>query len=383
MLYRTFGKTGEKVSALGFGCMRLPVIGGAPDKIDESQALRMVRYAIDEGVNYIDTAYPYHSAGSAGGGQSEPFVAKALKDGYRQRVNVATKLPTWLIHTREDMDRYLDEQLQRLQTDHIDFYLLHALNRDAWHNVRDLGVREFLDRALRDGKIRYAGFSFHDNLDSFKEIVDSYDWSFCQIQYNYLDEENQAGTAGLQYAAAKGLGVTVMEPLRGGCLTDKLPESVLEAWKKSPVKRSPAQLALRWVMNHPEVSVVLSGMSTMQQVEENIQTACNSAPGSLTTEEADMVEFARKTMQSMIQVNCTGCRYCMPCPAGVNIPENFGIYNSAFLFGSPESAKEAYFSRLDEKARASTCVTCGRCEKLCPQHIAIRQELKKVRAAFE
>ena len=383
MLYRTFGKTGEKVSALGFGCMRLPVVGGAPDKIDEGMAIPMVRYAIDEGVNYIDTAYPYHSAGHQGGGQSEPFVAKVLKDGYRKRVNLATKLPTWLIHTRGDMDRYLNEQLQRLETDHIDFYLLHALNRDSWANVFKLGVLEFLDSAIRDGKIRYAGFSFHDNLDLFREIVDAYDWSFCQIQYNYLDEKYQAGTAGLKYAAAKGLGITVMEPLRGGSLTNKLPQNVLEEWKKSPQRETPARLAFRWVMNHPEVSVVLSGMGTMEQVREIIRTAGGSAPGSLTPEEAAMVEFARETLQARIQVPCTGCRYCMPCPAGVDIPGHFSIYNNAFLFGSMESAKAEYGARIAREARASSCVGCGKCEGICPQHIAIRQELKKIQAALE
>lgn len=383
MLYRKFGKTNEKVSVLGFGCMRLPVIDGAQDKIDDEKAIKMVRYAIDHGVNYIDTAYPYHGTGFDKGGASEPFVARALKDGYRERVNVATKLPVWLVHSREDMDRYLNEQLKRLETDTIDFYLLHALNKSVWSNLKSLGVCEFLDQAIKDGRIRYAGFSFHDNIDSFKEIVDAYDWSFCQIQYNYLDENYQAGTEGLKYAAGKGLGVTIMEPLRGGSLINKLPKEIREAWDTAPIKRSPAQWALRWVMNHPEVSVVLSGMSTMEQVVDNVDTANEGEANSLTNEELGLIDFAKKAFKAKMEINCTGCRYCMPCPAGVDIPGHFSMYNDAFLFDSLQFAKTQYNMNIPQKAKAVNCVECGRCESRCPQHISIRQELKNVRAAFE
>ena len=266
MLYRKLGKTNEKVSALGFGCMRLPIIDGDVTKIDEEKAIEMIHHAIDEGVNYIDTAYPYHGTGMASGGESEPFVGRALKDGYREKVNLATKLPSWLIKTREDMDKYLNEQLERLQTDKIDFYLVHALTKGGWENLKKLGIDEFLNSAIKDGRIRYAGFSFHDDLDVFKEIVDYYDWSFCQIQYNYLDENFQAGTEGLKYAADKGLGVVIMEPLRGGKLVRDLPEAVTNAFEKAEIKRSPAEWALRWVWNHPEVSVVLSGMNVMDHI---------------------------------------------------------------------------------------------------------------------
>lgn len=383
MLYRKFGKTNERVSVLGFGCMRLPIIGDAQDKIDDEKAIPMVRYAIDHGVNYIDTAFPYHGTGFEKGGESEPFVARALKDGYRERVNLATKLPVWLVHSKEDMDKYLNEQLKRLETDRIDFYLLHGLNKSTWSNLKNLGVCDFLDQAIKDGRIRYAGFSFHDNIDSFKEIVDAYDWSFCQIQYNYLDETYQAGTEGLKYAAAKGMGVTIMEPLRGGSLVNKLPKEIQEAWAAAPVKRTPAQWALRWVMNHPEVSVILSGMSAMEQVVDNVNTANEGEANSLTKEEVGLINFAKKTFKEKMKINCTGCRYCMPCPSGVDIPGHFSLYNDAFLFDSMYFAKMQYNMNMPQEAKAVNCVECGRCESRCPQHISIRQELKNVRAAFE
>ena len=240
MLYRKFGKTNEEVSVLGFGCMRLPVIDGVQNNIDDEKAIEMLRYAIDHGVNYIDTAYPYHGTGFDKGGESELFVARALKDGYRERVKIATKLPSWLIQSRADMERLLDEQLKRLETDTIDFYLLHGLNRGFWQNLKNLGALEFLNQAIKDGKIKHAGFSFHDDFDLFVEIVDAYDWSFCQIQYNYLDENYQAGKKGLEYAAGKGMGITIMEPIRGGSLVDKLPQEVLAAWENAPIKRTPA-----------------------------------------------------------------------------------------------------------------------------------------------
>ncbi len=383
MLYRKFGKTNEEVSVLGFGCMRLPVIDGIQNNIDEEKAMEMLRYAIDKGVNYIDTAYPYHGTGFDQGGESEPFVARALKDGYRERVKIATKLPSWLIQSRADMERLLDEQLKRLQTDQIDFYLVHGLNRGFWQNLKNLGVREFLDLAIKDGKIKHAGFSFHDDYDLFIEIVDAYDWSFCQIQYNYLDEYYQAGKKGLEYAVGKGLGITIMEPLRGGALVEKLPQEVLAAWNQAPIKRTPAQWALRWVMDHPEVSVVLSGMSTMDQVVDNIKTANEGVANSLTTEDMALVDFAKKTIKEKMKVNCTNCRYCMPCPSGVDIPGHFSLYNNAFLFDTLPKAKSVYQTMFPQAAKAINCVECGKCEEHCPQNIAIIQELKNVRAALE
>ena len=383
MLYRTFGKTKQQVSALGFGCMRLPVVnGGDPTQIDESKAIPMIRAAIDAGVNYVDTAYPYHGTGFASGGASEPFVGKALQDGYREKVFLATKMPCWLVKSREDMERYLNEQLERLQTDHIDFYLLHSLNVETWPVVRDAGVFEFLDAAIADGRIRYAGFSFHDKLALFKEIVDAYDWSFCQIQYNYLDEAYQAGTEGLQYAAAKGLGVVIMEPLRGGNLVN-LPPCAKEILAQGGQERSPAEWGLRWVWDHPEVSVVLSGMNASEQVEENLRVASMAAPGNLNDEERQLVGTVKTLLKERIRVNCTACSYCMPCPVGINIPRMFSIYNDDSMFDGAPETRRAYTVVSKLAAPISACVECGKCASHCPQGIAIPEELKKVRTQFE
>ncbi len=378
MQYRKFGKTNEQVSLLGFGCMRLPVIGGDASQIDDEKAIAMVRHAIDAGVNYIDTAYPYHGKGFGKGGASEPFVARALKDGYREKVNIATKLPSWLCESQADMERLLDEQLSRLETQTIDFYLVHALNKTTWDKLKTLDIGAFLDRAIAAGKIRYAGFSFHDNEDCFIDIVDSYDWSFCQIQYNYLDENYQAGKKGLEYASDKGLGIAIMEPLRGGSLAQQMPAEIEAAWEKAPVKRTPVEWALRWVMNHPEVSVVLSGMSEMVHVEENLKTASEGAANSLTQEEIGLVDYAKEVFNSRMKINCTGCRYCMPCPVGVDIPQNFGLYNNAYLFDSMAVFQTRYRMFLPDASKATQCIECGKCESHCPQNIAIREELKNV-----
>lgn len=379
MLYRKFGKTNEKVSILGFGCMRLPLLpGGDPTKIDEEKSIKLVRSAIDTGVNYIDTAYPYHGTGMGQGGASEPFVGKVLKDGYREKVKLATKLPSWLIKTREDMDKYLNEQLKRLETDHIDFYLVHALNRKDWDRLKENGIDEFLDSAIKDGRIKHAGFSFHDKLDLFKEIVDYYDWSFCQIQYNYLDEDFQAGTEGLKYATQKGLGVTIMEPLRGGKLANNLPEEAKVAFNQADVKMTPSEWALKWIWNHPEVTVVLSGMNAMDQVTENIKTASQTEANSLTEKELKIIDEVKSIIKGKVKVSCTACGYCMPCPAGVNIPGCFSAYNNHGMFGKDES-----YNWIQPEQKASKCVECGKCETHCPQGISIRQELKNVKALFE
>jgi len=380
MLYRKFGLTNEMVSTLGFGCMRLPLLpGGDPTKIDYDKAIKLVRYAIDEGVNYVDTAYPYHGTGMLKGGASEPFVAKALKDGYREKVKLATKLPSWLIKTRDDMDKYLNEQLQRLETDCIDFYLVHALNAKVWATLKEVGISEFLDQAIKDGRIKHAGFSFHDKLDLFKEIVDYYDWSFCQIQYNYLDEDFQAGTEGLKYAAQKGLGITIMEPLRGGKLASNLPEEAYNVFEKTDIKRTPVDWALSWVLNHSEVSVVLSGMNEMNQIEENIKTASETRENSLTEKELNIIDRVKTIIKEKVKVNCTACEYCMPCPEGVNIPGCFTFYNNHHMFGKEEN----YNRFLTPKQKASNCIECGKCEAHCPQGISIRKELKNVKKVFE
>ena len=379
MLYRKFGKTNETVSILGFGCMRLPILpGGDPSKIDEEKAIGLVRDAIDGGVNYIDTAYPYHGTGMDKPGQSEPFVAKALKDGYREKVKLATKLPSWLIKTREDMDKYLNEQLKRLETDSIDFYLVHALNSKTWANLKDLGISEFLDEAIKDGRVKHVGFSFHDKLDTFKEIVDYYDWSFCQIQYNYLDQDYQAGREGLNYAAERGLGIVIMEPLRGGKLVNNLPNEAKSIFDQADVKRSPAEWALKWIWNHSEVSVVLSGMGATEQVTENIKVASEAEVNSLTEKELKIMNQVKTIIKEKIKINCTACEYCMPCPAGVNIPRCFDLYNNYHMFG-----EEKFYNWLTDKEKASNCVECGNCESHCPQGIQIRQELKNVKELFE
>lgn len=378
MLYRKFGKTNEMVSILGFGAMRLPVLDKSdPSTIDDDKAIKLVRYAIYQGVNYVDTAYPYHGNGMEGGGASEPFLAKALKDGYRERVKIATKLPSWLINTRKDMDKYLNEQLKRLNTDYIDFYLVHSINRYTWHILKKAGIDEFLNQAIKDGRIKYAGFSFHDKLDLFKEVVDYYDWSFCQIQYNYLDENYQAGTEGLEYAAQRGLGITIMEPLRGGKLAD-VSNEVKDVFSKYPEKRSPAEWALRWVWNHEEVSVVLSGMNQMEQVLENIKIAGEAKANTFKRDELDIITKAKKIFEEKIKVNCTACEYCMPCPNGVAIPQNFNCYNAYYMF---EGAN--LYNWIDEEQKASKCIECGKCEEHCPQGIKIIDELKNVAELFE
>jgi predicted aldo/keto reductase-like oxidoreductase len=378
MLFRKMNKVESGLSILGFGCMRLPVT--KEENIDENQATDMLRYAIDNGVNYVDTAYPYHN------GESEPFLGRALQGGYREKVNLATKLPSWLIKSRADMDRYLDEQLKRLQTDHIDFYLVHGLMEPFWENLSALGVTDFLDSAIADGRIKYAGFSFHDELALFKEIVDAYDWTFCQIQYNFMDEQHQAGTEGLRYAADHGLGIVIMEPLRGGMLTRDIP-SINKIWKKAPVPRSLPEWALRWVWNHPEVTVVLSGMSSFEQVEQNVAYANSGLPDSLSEEELSLFKEVEVEYKKRIKIPCTGCRYCMPCPSSVSIPECFEMYNQGCMFEAPDAASIQYDFVLSgfltgSPGFASQCQECGECEEKCPQGIPIREYLKKVAAYF-
>jgi len=372
MQYRKFGKLDWQASALGFGCMRLPLTDKAnPATIDEAEATRMVRYAIDQGVNYLDTAYPYHA------GQSEHFLGRALRDGYRDKVKLATKMPSWLIKEPQDFTKYLDEQLGKLQTDHIDFYLLHGLNGNRWPNLRDLGVREWAGKAIASGRIRHIGYSFHDNYDAFKEIVDAYDWTFCQIQYNYMDINHQAGMKGLRYAAAKGLAVVIMEPLLGGRLA-RPPKPVEALWSSASVRRSAVDWALQWVWNQPEVSVVLSGMNTLQQVQENLASADVSRVGSLSEAEMALVRQARIKYEELCPIPCTECLYCMPCPNGVNIPRNFRIYNQGVMYEDAAGARREYNGWFPEPERANKCKDCDECEEKCPQSIPISQWMPRV-----
>ncbi len=376
MLYRKFGKTDEMVSVLGFGCMRFPTIDEDTKNIDEKKAIEMLRYAIDNGVNYVDTAYPYH------GGMSEPLVGKALEGGYREKVYLATKLPSWLVKTREDMDKYLNEQLEKLQTEYIDFYLVHNLTETYWKNLTENGLFEFLDSILKDGRVKYIGFSFHDKVELFKEIVDAYDWTFCQIQYNFVDEDYQAGKEGLKYAAEKEIGIVVMEPLRGGRLVSRVPDEIMKLWDNAQTTRTPVEWAFKYVWDFPEVSTVLSGMSTLQQVEENIKYADDGKPNSLADEEHNLISKVCNVYEEKIKVNCTSCKYCLPCPVDVAIPRAFEFYNDASMFDNIEDEKNRYKMFIKEESRASKCIECGQCEEACPQNIPIREKLKEVVEVF-
>ncbi len=381
MLYRTMPKNGDQLAILGFGCMRLPMIAG---KVDEKRAIAQIRYSIDQGINYVDTAWPYH------GGESEPLLGKALKEGYRQRVNVATKLPTWKVFARDDMDAFLNKQLEKLGVERIDYYLVHALTGPSWERLEKLGAADFLNQAISDGRIGSAGFSYHGLPEDFGPIVDAYPWTFCQIQYNYLDEKNQAGTAGLKYAARKGLGVVVMEPLRGGNLGLATPPSeVQKIWDEAQTGRTPAEWALRWVWNHPEVTVVLSGMNDEDHIRENIRVAESAHADSMSPVELKTVERARDKYQELMKVNCTGCGYCMPCSSDVLIPGCFELYNKMYMFGDEEGVKFFYAARMaglvsnGPATFASQCVECGECMEKCPQHLPIPELLKKVAEEME
>jgi predicted aldo/keto reductase-like oxidoreductase len=366
MQYRKFGKLDWQVSALGFGAMRLPTTDG---KIDESTAVEMMRYAIDHGVNYVDTAYPYH------GGQGEVVVGRALQDGYRERVKLATKMPCWLVETPDDFDKYLDEQLEKLQTDHVDVYLLHAVWRERWDKMQKMDVFAWAEKPLADGRIGHLGFSFHGTLPLFKEVIDAYDWTMCQIQYNLLNEDVQAGTEGLEYAAERGVAVVIMEPLLGGALVNPPPD-VRRVWDEAG--RTPADVALRWLWDKPQVAVVLSGMSAPEQVQENLASAERSGVGTLSPEEHDLVARVQEAYKGLDSIPCTKCAYCMPCPNGVNIPRNFELYNQATVYGNEGLAKSLYNYHMPEAERASACIACGECEEQCPQQIEISEWMGRV-----
>ncbi len=384
MQYRKFGKLDFRVSALGFGAMRLPTESSLDsgdklsDNIAEAKAIQMIRRAIDEGVNYVDTAYGYHK------GNSEILVGKALRDGYRDKVKLATKSPVWLIKKPEDFDRLLEEQLNKLRTDHIDFYLLHALSRDRWRNiVLKQEVLKHAEAAKQAGKIKHIGFSFHDEEDAFYEIVDGFDkWDFCQIQYNYMDIDEQAGVKGLKYAAGKGLAVVIMEPLLGGRLANP-PKDIKEILDESGTERSPSYWALEWLWNQPEVSVVLSGMSSLQQVEDNLVSADNSGVGLLGPEDLDIIERVRNRYRERAAIPCTGCSYCMPCPNNVNIPRNFELYNGSEIYDDVEGSRVTYNNFFNEENRAASCIGCRVCEEKCPQKILISDWMPKVHSTLK
>ena len=376
MKYRQFGKIDWQPSALGYGCMRFPVIVGNASKIDEKKAARMLLQAIDQGVNYLDTAYPYH------GGISESFVGKTIEGQYRDKVKLATKLPSWKIEKETDFDFYLNEQLERLRTDQVEFYLLHTLNTKYWKNLQELNVLAWAEKARADGRIGHLGFSFHDELSVFKSIIDAYqDWDFCQIHYNFMDQDYQAGKEGLQYAAAHRMGVVIMEPLRGGRLVDP-PQHVQELWDRSDNKRTPAEWALQWLWNQPEVSLVLSGMSTLEQVKENIISANRSAVGSLTKSEMKLIDDVRKAYLDMDLIPCTNCGYCIPCPEGVDIPRILRIYNDGIMYDKKEIAKTDYSMWVPDDKKGNLCVVCRECEEKCPQDIPISDWISRIHLEY-
>jgi len=382
MLYREMGTTGEQVSILGFGCMRLPTLGSY-DKIDRKNAASILDYALEQGINYLDTAYTYHGINNFQGGDSEVFLGEYLAENdWFDEIFIATKLPTWLLEKPEDMDNFLNEQLQRLQTDQIDFYLLHSLKEKQWRNLEDMGVLEFLDSAMADGRIKYTGFSSHDEKDFFKEVLDAYPWDVCQIQYNYLDENIQAGREGLEYAALKEMGTVIMEPLKGGILANYLPPEVQEIWDHAPVNRKPAEWALRYIWDRPEISVVLSGMNTMEQLVENLIAAGDGLPHSLTKEENKIMEEVKKAYHDKIMVECSACGYCMPCPNGVNIPQCFSYRNQAAMLNEISNVQMQYYFMLNDTERASNCRECGLCQEMCTQKLPIMEMLKEVKKTF-
>lgn len=364
MEFRKIGN--EIVSLLGFGCMRFPL--DQDGKIDEPKAEAMLKTAIDRGVNYIDTAYPYHN------GESEPFVGRTIKKLGRERVLLATKLPMWKIETMDDVVETFESQLERLQTDHIDFYLLHALGKERWEKVKELNIIDYLKEKRDEGKIRYIGFSFHDSYEVFEEIVNYYDWDFCQIQYNYMDTDVQAGSKGYALTKEKNIPLVIMEPLKGGVLAN-LPDEVSFSFKQSAPSESVASWSFRWLADHDNVKVILSGMSTMDQVEDNLKTF-NNYQAMNETEKAT-VDNVKKIIESRVRNSCTGCRYCMPCPNGVSIPELFRLWNSYGMYGNKEGASSR-LNRMKEENHPKNCIECGACESVCPQGISIIDDLKKL-----
>ncbi|WP_349770681.1 aldo/keto reductase [Atribacter sp.] len=378
MKYRQIGLTKEKVSALGFGCMRLPTLDRKPSsgEVDEPETIRMLRYAIDNGVNYIDTAYTYHN------GKSEEVIGRTLQDGYREKVLLTTKMPIWLVEKSSDFDRFLHEQLSRLKTDSLDIYLLHNLKKETYHHLLKLGIFSWAEKAIDKGLFRYFGFSCHEPFSIFKDFIDSYDrWSITQIQYNYMNEDVQAGTKGLKYAAEKEIGVVIMEPLLGGTLANPHPE-ILSLLNQANPQRSPVDWALQWLWNKPEISTVLSGMNSFEQVQQNINSANHSGANSLRSEELDTISKVQSKYSSMNPIPCTKCGYCMPCPNQVDIPRNFELFNTAMVFNQVNLNRNIYQNIFPEEMHASSCIQCGICEEKCPQNIPIRDWLIKIEKAL-
>ncbi|MCT4583888.1 MAG: aldo/keto reductase [Peptostreptococcaceae bacterium] len=373
MQYRKLVEGGDSLSVLGYGCMRFPTKNA---RVDKEKAKEQMLYAFNEGVNYYDTAYPYH------GGKSEVVLGEFIKENnLRDKVYIADKLPSFIVNKPEQIKTYFETQLKRLDTDYIDYYLMHMLDSlKSWEKLKEFGILDFIDEKKKSGQIRHIGFSFHGREEEFIKILEDYDWEFCQIQFNYLDEHNQAGVVGLKRAYELGIGVVIMEPLRGGNLAAKAPDKAKERFSKYKEQRSPAYWALRWLWNHEEISVVLSGMNVDEHIKENITVAKLTSPNSMSDEEIKTINDVKEIYRSLMKVPCTGCNYCMPCPFGVDIPGIFSDYNNKYFFG-PRLARMQYIIRETglfgtTKCAANLCTQCGKCEKHCPQNIKIREELK-------
>jgi len=368
MKYRTMGKLGIQASAFGLGCMRFNGPASGDSTIDEQKAVSLIRRAIDGGVTYIDTAYVYLDK------TSEIVLGKALLDGYRDRVTIATKVPPDLVNSRADLERILSEELEKLQTDHIDFYLMHAMNREKWEHMKSIGAPEFFDEMKREGKIRYKCFSFHGPYEEFEYILNDWDWDMCQIQYNFMDVNNQAGTRGLELAGSKGIPVVIMEGLLGGRLASA-PDNVQALYDAFPVKRSPVEWAFRWLCNHPEVGVVLSGCNEAEQIDENLRIFDTVETGVMSPEELKLMDNVREAYISRTKIGCTGCRYCMPCPNGVNIPGIFSVWNNWSLYNADPKTDWMFRIIREKNNGADNCVSCAACEAACPQHLNIIESL--------
>ena len=370
MKYRTMGKLNIRSSAFGLGCMRFNGAASGDSVIDEQKAISLIRRAVDGGVTYLDTAYVYLDK------TSEIVLGKALRDGYRERVTIATKVPPDAVHNRAEMEALLEEELKKLQTDYVDFYLMHALNRERWDYFKSIGAREFFNDMKKAGKIRFKCFSFHGSYEEFEYILNDWDWDMVQIQYNFMDVNNQAGTKGLELAGSKGIPVVIMEGLLGGRLA-RAPENVQKLYDAFPVKRSPVEWGFRWLCNHPEVSVVLSGCNEPEQVDDNLRIFDTVESGIMSGEELRLMDQVREAYVSRTKIGCTGCRYCMPCPNGVDIPRIFSIWNNVSLYDTDPGKNEGLKQIKARDNGANRCVGCGACEAACPQHLNIIESLQQ------
>ena len=374
MQYRTFKKLDREVSLLGMGAMRLPETEDG--QINEPEAIDIIRSAIDAGINYVDTAFGYHN------GKSEGLVGKALKDGYREKVLLADKMPIWRAKDEEHMKEMFQTQLERVDTDYIDMYLVHSVNKPNWKRIKKLNLMPFLEEMKAAGKIKHIGFSFHDSYELFEEVLDSYPWEFCQIQLNYMDKDIQAGVKGLKLAAEKGLSVIIMEPLKGGKLTTGIPPTVQELWNNAPVKRTPAEWGFKWLANMPEVTLILSGMSSREQLQQNIATVSAADLNVLSDEERELIDKVSDEYNRLIKYSCTGCEYCLPCPQKLKIPDLIDTLNEWNIYGQNPATKMEYIEWVPEGRHASDCISCKACEKKCPQGLPIAQIMKETSEIF-